>query len=166
MNTVPDVAGKHFDMARRPHTQANRPQGLASFDVNHAELVCRYSMHRLKSKLSQLECELFVPQFSQADGGEFHLIQFSHSVPAVCNILSLIDQEKGSMPHPSRRRAEPVSLLLAWGASAISSPLLMAHMREPWNFTDGMRVLAIVLVISADLPLLAKRPLRGEEIRA
>jgi OFA family oxalate/formate antiporter-like MFS transporter len=50
-------------------------------------------------------------------------------------------------------------ILLAWGAAAIPSPLLMARMRETTgNFTDAIRILAFVLVASAALPLLAKRP--------
>jgi len=52
--------------------------------------------------------------------------------------------------------------LLAWGAAAIPSPLLMAHLRETTgNFTDAIRISAIVLALSIGLPLLAKRPSRG-----
>jgi OFA family oxalate/formate antiporter-like MFS transporter len=53
-------------------------------------------------------------------------------------------------------------ILLAWGAAAIPSPLLMAHLRETTgNFTDAIRIIAIVLTLSIGLPLLAKRPSRG-----
>ena len=53
-------------------------------------------------------------------------------------------------------------ILLAWGAAAIPSPLLMAHLRETTgSFTDAIRIIAIVLTLSIGLPLLAKRPLRG-----
>jgi len=54
-------------------------------------------------------------------------------------------------------------ILLAWGAAAIPSPLFMARMRETTgNFTDAIRAIAIVMVLSAALPLLAKRPVREE----
>ncbi len=54
-------------------------------------------------------------------------------------------------------------ILLAWGAAAIPSPLLMARVRETTgNYTDAIRVIAIVMLLSAALPLLAKRPAKGE----
>ena len=54
-------------------------------------------------------------------------------------------------------------ILLAWGAAAIPSPLLMAHVRETTgNYTDAIRVIAIVMLLSVALPLLAKRPAKEE----
>ena len=54
-------------------------------------------------------------------------------------------------------------ILLAWGAAAIPSPLFMARMRETTgSFTDAIRIIGFVMVISAALPLLAKRPVREE----
>jgi OFA family oxalate/formate antiporter-like MFS transporter len=54
-------------------------------------------------------------------------------------------------------------ILLAWGAAAIPSPLLMARVRETTgNYTDAIRAIAIVMLLSVGLPLLAKRPARKE----
>ena len=50
-------------------------------------------------------------------------------------------------------------ILLAWGAAAIPSPLLIAHVRETTgSYTGAIRVIAVVMLLSMGLPLLARRP--------
>ena len=50
-------------------------------------------------------------------------------------------------------------ILLAWSAGAIPSPLLIARVRQmTGNYQGAIQVIAIVLVISLVLPLLARRP--------
>jgi OFA family oxalate/formate antiporter-like MFS transporter len=54
-------------------------------------------------------------------------------------------------------------ILLAWGAAAIPSPLLIAHVRQTTGqYRQAIYILAIVLVVSLMLPILArKRPRRS-----
>jgi len=50
-------------------------------------------------------------------------------------------------------------ILLAWGAAAIPSPIMAAHLHQTTGtFSTSLRVIAIVMVCSILLPLLAKRP--------
>ena len=52
-------------------------------------------------------------------------------------------------------------ILLAWGAAAIPSPLLIAHRHQvTGSFISSVYVIAIVMVCSLALPLIAKRPKR------
>jgi OFA family oxalate/formate antiporter-like MFS transporter len=54
-------------------------------------------------------------------------------------------------------------ILLAWGAAAIPSPLLIAHVRETTGgYTDAIEVIAIVMLVCVGLPLLARCPAREE----
>jgi OFA family oxalate/formate antiporter-like MFS transporter len=54
-------------------------------------------------------------------------------------------------------------VLLAWGAAAIPSPLLMAYLRETTGtYTVAIRVIAFLMLACIGLPLLAKRPARQE----
>jgi MFS transporter, OFA family, oxalate/formate antiporter len=54
-------------------------------------------------------------------------------------------------------------ILLAWGAGAIPSPLLIAKVRETTgNYNAAIQVIAIVMLVSVCLPLLARRPAAGE----
>jgi OFA family oxalate/formate antiporter-like MFS transporter len=54
-------------------------------------------------------------------------------------------------------------ILLAWGAAAIPSPLLIAHIRQTTGqYREAIFILGVVLVLSLILPILArKRPTRG-----
>ena len=53
-------------------------------------------------------------------------------------------------------------ILLAWGCAAIPAPLLIAHVRETTgNYTQAIQIVAIVMLLSVALPLLAKRPAKG-----
>jgi OFA family oxalate/formate antiporter-like MFS transporter len=50
-------------------------------------------------------------------------------------------------------------LLLAWGAAAIPSPLLIAQVRQTsGTYTQAIQVIAALMLVSAALPLLARRP--------
>ena len=50
-------------------------------------------------------------------------------------------------------------ILLAWGAAAIPSPLLIARVRETTgNYTQAIQIITIVMLVSIVLPLLARRP--------
>jgi OFA family oxalate/formate antiporter-like MFS transporter len=53
-------------------------------------------------------------------------------------------------------------ILLAWGAAAIPSPILIARVRQTTGtYQTAIMVIAIVMVCSLVLPLVAKRPRRG-----
>jgi OFA family oxalate/formate antiporter-like MFS transporter len=53
-------------------------------------------------------------------------------------------------------------ILLAWGAAAIPSPILIARVRQTTGtYQTAILVIAIVMVCSLILPLIAKRPRRG-----
>jgi len=53
-------------------------------------------------------------------------------------------------------------ILLAWGAAAIPSPLLIARVRETTgNYTQAIQIITVVMLVSIVLPLLAKRPDKG-----
>ncbi|HZU42320.1 MAG TPA: OFA family MFS transporter [Terriglobales bacterium] len=55
-------------------------------------------------------------------------------------------------------------ILLAWGAAAIPSPIMVAHLHQATGrFDTSIYVIAGVLVVSLILPLVAKRPQRKEE---
>jgi OFA family oxalate/formate antiporter-like MFS transporter len=48
-------------------------------------------------------------------------------------------------------------ILLAWGAGAIPSPILIAHVRQSsGNYTPAIHVITIVMVCSLALPILAR----------
>ena len=54
-------------------------------------------------------------------------------------------------------------ILLAWGAGAIPSPILIAHMRQTTGrYDQSIYALAIVLVIAIILPLTVRRPTPGD----
>jgi OFA family oxalate/formate antiporter-like MFS transporter len=55
-------------------------------------------------------------------------------------------------------------ILLAWGAGAIPSPILIAHVRQTTGqYTTAIHVIAIVMLCSLVLPLIARRPRRDSE---
>jgi len=50
-------------------------------------------------------------------------------------------------------------ILLAWGAAAIPSPILIAHVRQnTGGYAPAINIITVVMLISLVLPLLAKRP--------
>ena len=52
-------------------------------------------------------------------------------------------------------------ILLAWGAGAIPSPILIARVRQTTGqYTSAIHVIAIVMLCSLVLPLIARRPRR------
>ena len=52
-------------------------------------------------------------------------------------------------------------ILLAWGAGAIPTPIMAAHLHQSTGtFSTSLRIIAVVMVCSLVLPLLAKRPKR------
>jgi OFA family oxalate/formate antiporter-like MFS transporter len=52
-------------------------------------------------------------------------------------------------------------MLLAWGAGAIPSPILIACVRQTTGqYTSAIHVIAIVMLCSLVLPLVARRPKR------
>jgi OFA family oxalate/formate antiporter-like MFS transporter len=54
-------------------------------------------------------------------------------------------------------------ILLAWGAGAIPSPILMAHLRQTTGrYDQSIHTLAVVLVVAMVLPLTVRRPTPGE----
>jgi OFA family oxalate/formate antiporter-like MFS transporter len=59
-------------------------------------------------------------------------------------------------------------ILLAWGAGAVPSPLLIARVRQTTGeYTTAIHVIAVVMLCSVALPLLAKRPrLEAEKKKA
>jgi OFA family oxalate/formate antiporter-like MFS transporter len=55
-------------------------------------------------------------------------------------------------------------ILLAWGAGAIPSPILIARVRQTTGqYTTAIHVIAIVMLCSLVLPLIARRPKRESE---
>ncbi|HEY1159746.1 MAG TPA: OFA family MFS transporter, partial [Terracidiphilus sp.] len=49
-------------------------------------------------------------------------------------------------------------ILLAWGAAAIPSPILIAHVRQSTgHYGQALQVIAVVMLVSLILPLLARR---------
>ena len=55
-------------------------------------------------------------------------------------------------------------ILLAWGAGAIPSPILIARVRQTTGqYTTAIHVIAIVMLCSLALPLIARRPKRELE---
>jgi len=58
-------------------------------------------------------------------------------------------------------------ILLAWGAGAVPSPILIASVRQTTgSYGPAIHVIAIVMVCSLVLPLLARRPKHAPEQRA
>ena len=54
-------------------------------------------------------------------------------------------------------------ILLAWAAGAIPSPILIARVRQTTGqYTTAIHVIAIVMLCSLVLPLIARRPKRSE----
>jgi MFS transporter, OFA family, oxalate/formate antiporter len=52
-------------------------------------------------------------------------------------------------------------ILLAWGAAAIPSPIMIAHLHQSTGqFTTSVHIIAVVMVCSLVLPLIARRPRR------
>jgi OFA family oxalate/formate antiporter-like MFS transporter len=50
-------------------------------------------------------------------------------------------------------------ILLAWGAGAIPSPILIAHLRQTTGrYDQSIYALAVVMLVAIVLPLRAKRP--------
>src|SRR5262249_35042066 len=50
-------------------------------------------------------------------------------------------------------------ILLAWGAAAIPSPIMVARLHQATGrFDTALHVIAVVMLISLTLPLLARRP--------
>jgi OFA family oxalate/formate antiporter-like MFS transporter len=57
-------------------------------------------------------------------------------------------------------------ILLAWGAGAIPSPILIARVRQTTGqYGTAITVIAVVMVVSLLLPLLARRPQADSEAR-
>lgn len=53
-------------------------------------------------------------------------------------------------------------MLTAWGCASAFGPLLIAHMRQAsGHYTGGLRVLGVLLLVSAVLPLLVRPPARA-----
>jgi OFA family oxalate/formate antiporter-like MFS transporter len=58
-------------------------------------------------------------------------------------------------------------ILLAWGLGAIPSPLLIAQVRQTTGtYTGALQIIAIVMLLSIGLPLLARRPAKQENTAA
>lgn len=54
-------------------------------------------------------------------------------------------------------------ILLAWGAAAVPSPILIAHVRQTrGRYESAIQVIAVVMLISLVLPLLARRPAKAQ----
>lgn len=54
-------------------------------------------------------------------------------------------------------------ILLAWGAAAIPSPILIAHVRQnTGTYAPAINVIAIVMLVSLVLPLLVRRPSKAQ----
>ena len=50
-------------------------------------------------------------------------------------------------------------ILLAWGAGAVPSPILIAHLRQTTGrYDQSIHTLAIVLLVAIVLPLTIRRP--------
>ncbi len=57
-------------------------------------------------------------------------------------------------------------ILLAWGAAAIPSPIMIARLHQATGkFDTSIYVIAGVLAVSLILPLIAKRPMQKETAR-
>ncbi len=57
-------------------------------------------------------------------------------------------------------------ILLAWGAGAVPSPILIARVRQSTGgYSQAINILAIVMVVSIILPLIARRPPELEATR-
>jgi len=55
-------------------------------------------------------------------------------------------------------------ILLAWGAAAIPSPILIARVRQATGtYQTAILVIALVMLCSLVLPLIARRPKRDSE---
>jgi OFA family oxalate/formate antiporter-like MFS transporter len=49
-------------------------------------------------------------------------------------------------------------ILLAWGAGAIPSPILIAHVRQDTGtYTEAIHIIAIAMLVALVFPLLARR---------
>jgi OFA family oxalate/formate antiporter-like MFS transporter len=58
-------------------------------------------------------------------------------------------------------------ILLAWGAGAIPSPIMIARLRQATGqYTTGIYVIAIVMAVSLVLPLIARRPTKEAAVAA
>jgi OFA family oxalate/formate antiporter-like MFS transporter len=56
-------------------------------------------------------------------------------------------------------------ILLAWGAGAIPSPILIARVRQTTGqYSTAITIIAIVMVVSLIAPLLARRPQRDTAV--
>ena len=54
-------------------------------------------------------------------------------------------------------------ILLAWGLAAIPSPIMIAHVRQnTGSYAPAIMVIAIVMLVSLILPLIARRPSREQ----
>jgi MFS transporter, OFA family, oxalate/formate antiporter len=54
-------------------------------------------------------------------------------------------------------------ILLAWGAAAIPSPILIAHVRQTTgHYESAIQVITVVMLLSLALPLLARRPAKAQ----
>jgi OFA family oxalate/formate antiporter-like MFS transporter len=54
-------------------------------------------------------------------------------------------------------------ILLAWGAAAIPSPILIAHVRQSTGrYESAIQVITVVMLVSLALPLLARRPAKAQ----
>ncbi len=57
-------------------------------------------------------------------------------------------------------------ILLAWGAAAIPSPIMIAHLHQATGrFDTSVNIIAVVMLASLVFPLIARRP-RGKETQA
>ena len=58
-------------------------------------------------------------------------------------------------------------ILLAWGAAAIPSPILIAHVRQSTgHYESAIQVITVVMLVSLALPLLARRPAKAQTAAA
>jgi len=54
-------------------------------------------------------------------------------------------------------------ILLAWGAGAIPSPILIAHLRQTTGrYDQAIHTVAVVMLVAAILPFMIRRPTSGE----
>ena len=57
-------------------------------------------------------------------------------------------------------------ILLAWGAGAIPSPLLIAHLRQTTGrYDQAIYSVAVVMVVALVFPLIVRRPSRPGPLR-
>jgi len=55
-------------------------------------------------------------------------------------------------------------ILLAWGAAAVPSPIMIASIRQATGtYTTAIQVIAVVMVVALVLPLIARRPKAADE---